>query len=140
MADENAGAQEPQQSEPTPEEQQKAAEQLQAFVAGELKKGTPKTDIIKQLEESGVERAEAAKYVSGLEQTIEQTKQAEAFESSDMFPAVLGGLAGAIVGGLAWGYLAIWSDKIYSAIAILIGFLCGGGVILFTRGKRGMPA
>lgn len=38
------------------------------------------------------------------------------------------------------GYLAIWTDKIYSAIAILIGILCGVGVLLFTGGKRGIPA
>ncbi len=121
---------------PTEEEKKQAAEQLLNYVASKIKKGTPRNDITTKLEESEFERKDAVKYISDVETYIKQVEETETFEASHMLPALGGGLAGAVSGGLVWGYLAVWTNKIYSVIAILIGFLCGGGVLLFTGGKK----
>ena len=113
---------------------------LMKFVSDELAAKTPRDVIAGKLEGMGVEKTAASKYVFELEQQINNLKQAETFEPSDMLPAVIGALAGAVLGGIAWGYLAIWTNKVYSAVALLIGFMAGYGTVLLTRGKKGPAA
>jgi hypothetical protein len=53
--------------------------------------------------------------------------------------AFAGGLVGAIVGGIAWGYLVRSIDTELGIAAIGVGILAGFGVALLARGRRGMP-
>jgi hypothetical protein len=59
--------------------------------------------------------------------------------STDLALAIAGGLVAAIVGGIAWGYLVQATEMELGIAAIGIGFLAGFGVVLVTRGKRGVP-
>ena len=58
---------------------------------------------------------------------------------ADLALALVGGLAGAIVGGIAWGYLVKSIDTELGIAAIGVGILAGFGVALLARGKRGVP-
>jgi hypothetical protein len=53
--------------------------------------------------------------------------------------AIVGGLIGAIVGGIAWGFLVKSTGKELGIAAIGVGVLSGFGVALFARGRRGVP-
>ena len=57
----------------------------------------------------------------------------------DIVLAIVGGLIGAIVGGIAWGYLVKSTETEIGIAAIGVGVLAGFGVALFARGKRGVP-
>ena len=57
----------------------------------------------------------------------------------DIGLAIVGGLIGAIVGGVAWGYLVKSTEMELGIAAIGIGVLAGFGVALFARGTGGVP-
>ncbi len=57
----------------------------------------------------------------------------------DIGLAIAGGLIGAIVGGVAWGYLVKSTEMELGIAAIGVGLLAGFGVALFARGKGGVP-
>jgi hypothetical protein len=54
-------------------------------------------------------------------------------------PAILSGLAAAIVGGVVWGLIVKWTDYEIGFAAWGIGFLAGVAVLAATRGARGLP-
>ncbi|HEX4942482.1 MAG TPA: hypothetical protein VFW51_08095 [Actinomycetota bacterium] len=58
---------------------------------------------------------------------------------ADLSLALAGGLVGAIVGGIAWGYLVRSIDTELGIAAIGVGILAGFGVALLARGTRGAP-
>ena len=58
---------------------------------------------------------------------------------ADLALALVGGLVGAIVGGVAWGYLVKTTEMELGIAAIGVGILAGFGVALAARGKRGAP-
>lgn len=53
-------------------------------------------------------------------------------------PALIGGLLGALVGGGLWAVIAVITKYEIGWIAIGVGFLAGGGVVLLGR-QRGIP-
>ena len=57
----------------------------------------------------------------------------------DIVLAIVGGLIGAIVGGIAWGYLVKSTETELGIAAIGVGVLAGFGVALFSRGTGGVP-
>lgn len=57
----------------------------------------------------------------------------------DIGLAIAGGLIGAIVGGIAWGYLVKSTEMELGIAAIGVGVLAGFGVALFARRKGGVP-
>ena len=58
---------------------------------------------------------------------------------ADLALALVGGLAGAIVGGIAWGYLVKTTERELGIAAIGVGILAGFGVALLAKGRRGTP-
>jgi hypothetical protein len=58
---------------------------------------------------------------------------------ADLALAAIGGLVGALVGGVIWGLLVVAIDTELGIVAIGIGVLAGFGVVLAARGKHGMP-
>ena len=63
----------------------------------------------------------------------------EPLSAGDMAIAAIGGLVGAIVGGLIWGFLVAATDTELGIVAIGIGVLAGFGVVLGARRKHGTP-
>ena len=58
---------------------------------------------------------------------------------TDLALALVGGLAGAVIGGVAWGYLVKTTEMEIGIASIGVGILAGFGVTLLARGKRGAP-
>jgi hypothetical protein len=54
-------------------------------------------------------------------------------------PAILAGLAVAIVGGVVWGLIVKWTDYEVGFVAWGIGFLAGVAILFATGGRRGLP-
>lgn len=52
--------------------------------------------------------------------------------------ALIGGLIGAILGAAVWGLVAMLTEYEVAYIAILVGFLAGGGAVLFSGRRRGL--
>lgn len=53
--------------------------------------------------------------------------------------AVVGGIIGAGIGGAIWAGVAVLFDVEIGFLAILVGALVGGGVVLGAGQRRGMP-
>ena len=59
--------------------------------------------------------------------------------ASDLTRAASGGLIGAILGGVIWGFIVAATDYELGIVATGIGLLAGFGVVLLCRNKHGMP-
>ncbi|MFA5794438.1 MAG: hypothetical protein WC980_05150 [Candidatus Brocadiia bacterium] len=64
--------------------------------------------------------------------------EAEEATGRDMFTAILGGCAAAIIAGIVWGLIAIWVNYEIGYMAIGVGALTGYGVFWATGKKRGL--
>jgi hypothetical protein len=65
-------------------------------------------------------------------------------ESADFGPvnlvmAVIGGIVGAVIGGIIWAAIAVITDYEIGYVAVGVGALAGGGVVIANGGKRGLP-
>ncbi len=58
--------------------------------------------------------------------------------SERLFPALIGGVLGALLGGAIWAGFGIVSNYEFAVIAMLTGVLAGSGVIIIGR-KQGIP-
>jgi hypothetical protein len=54
-------------------------------------------------------------------------------------PAILAGIAAAIVGGVVWGLIVKSTDYEVGFVAWGIGFLAAMAILFATRGRRGLP-
>ena len=53
--------------------------------------------------------------------------------------AIIGGIVGAVVGGLIWAGIAIVADLEIGYVAIGVGALAGWGAVMGANGQRGVP-
>jgi hypothetical protein len=130
------------QPELTPQEKQKqqeAIQQLFDYTVAELNKGTARDVLAQKLVGMGLEQAEAGKYITAVEQQLKEIAQSEQMTGTEYLPGSIGGLLAAIVGGVLWGLITMATNKEYGIAAIGIGFLAGGGVLLFSGKKKGLP-
>ncbi len=116
---------------------EETVKQIYNYVVAELNKGIDKVIVSKKLVESGMETVEADKFVETVKQHMLETVEKEKIITSGYLPALSGGIIAALLGGLGWGWLAKLTNKEYGYVMLCIGFLCGSGVLLFTKGKKG---
>lgn len=114
-------------------------EDLEVEIAEQLEKGKNRTDVVRNLVQSGMTESEATQAVERVFSQMKQTASEEEFSGSAMVPAILGALLAAVIGGAIWGAIAIYTGYEVGYVALGVGFLCGMGVVLFTGGKKGMP-
>jgi hypothetical protein len=110
-----------------------------AHVVERTRAGADRESIVAELEQKGVDRGEAQQLVDTIHPHLKQQLAAERYESSALFPAVLGGLLAAVAGGLAWGLIVILTDYEIGIAAWGIGFLAGWLVVRFAGGRKGAP-
>jgi hypothetical protein len=114
-------------------------EELEAQISEELVGGKNRTDVVRNLVQSGMTESEANQAVERIYFEMKKTAQEEEFSGEVLVPALLGGLIAAVIGGAVWGGIAIWTGYEVGYVAWGIGLLCGLGVVTLSRGKRGMP-
>jgi len=130
------------QPELTPKEKQKqqqAIQQLFEYTVAELNKGTDRETLARKLVGMGLEQAETGKYITAVQNQLKEIAQAEQMTGTEYLPGSIGGLLAAIIGGVLWGVITIATNKEYGIAAIGIGFLAGGGVLLLSGKKKGLP-
>src|SRR5208337_154099 len=125
----------------TPQEKMKREEAVKSiynYVVGELNKGADKVIVSQKLIESGMDPTESIKFVETVKQHMLETAEKEKITVSAYLPALIGGIIAALLGGLGWCWLAKITNKEYGYAALGIGFLCGSGVLIFTKAKKGI--
>ena len=113
--------------------------ELKTLIAERLNKGKQKMQVVDELVKSGMTHGESMQIVEQIAYELKRTVQEEEFSGEVLLPALLGGLIAAVLSGAIWGGIAIWTGYEVGYVAIGVGFLCGLGVTMLSKGKRGMP-
>ena len=120
--------------------QEKAAEELSKYVLTRMKQGKDKHAITSELKADGAVHEEADRVVGQMYDAIMDSARKEQFTSDSWQPALLGGLGAAVVGGIVWGLIMIFTGFEAGIVAWALGWLCGWAVLKLTGGKKGVPA
>lgn len=115
--------------------EKEAMEKTYVFVIKQIKIGTDKSVISQKLVEMGIPKNDADKLV---ETTIETAKKEE-FTAKSVLPATIGGILASVISGVIWGFIVIATGYEVGYVAWGVGLLCGFAVVLFTKGKKGVP-
>ena len=121
------------------ESQKEGLEKLYSFVMEKLEAGVDKWTISKELVDMGMNRNDATQVVETIHAQIIKVAEEEQLTNSSIFPAIIGGGLAAVVGGGLWALIAIGTGYVIGFMAWGMGWLTGFGVLLFSRGKRGIP-
>ena len=121
------------------EPRKEPVDEPEAFVVERMQAGEDQEAIAAQLEERGVERGEARRIVGSTYDEVARAAEAERYTPSALVPAIVGGLLAALVGAAAWAAIVVLTDYEIGFAAWGIGFLAGFAVVLFTRGRKGLP-
>ena len=103
----------------------KSKDEFEAQIAEELVGGKNRTDVVRNLMQSGMTESEAHQAVERIYLEMKKTAQEEEFSAEALPFALLGGLIAAVISGAAWGGIAIWTGYEIGYVAIGVGFLCG---------------
>lgn|SRR5262249_27936115 len=119
--------------------QKDALRKLYAFVLEEMKAGVDKTAISQKLVATGIGSSDATQLVGKIHYEVMKKAREEQFEAGIVVPALLGGGLAAVVGGSIWALIVIATGYEIGFVAWGIGILAGLGVVLFSKGQRGLP-
>lgn len=114
-------------------------EEFEAIIMEQLGSGKNRTEVVRELVQSGMTESEANQAVERIYFQMKKTAEEEEFSGEVLPLAVLGGLIAAVLGGAVWGGVAIWTGYEIGYVAWGVGLLCGLGVVMMSQGKRGMP-
>jgi hypothetical protein len=120
-------------------EREDSGEDAVAFVVEQMKAGADEDAIVAMLQERGVERGEAQRFVGSVYPELMRAAEAEEYSSEALLPGLAGGILAAIVGGIVWGLIVILTDYEVGFVAWGIGFLAGFLVVRFAGGRKGVP-
>lgn len=118
---------------------EETGEKLHRFVIESIKKGANKAEISQKLVEMKVNKSDAEKLVESIFNEVEEVVKQEQFTLRSIMPALVGGLIAAIMGGIIWGLIVIFTGYEIGFVAWGIGGLSGYAVVFLTRGKKGIP-
>ena len=109
------------------------------FVVAQMQAGADQETIVSRLVERGAAPAEARDIVDAVYPQVMRAAEAELFEPRALVPAVLAGIAAAVVGGIVWALIVLKTGYEIGFAAVGIGVLAGYAVVLATRGRKGLP-
>jgi hypothetical protein len=112
---------------------------LEVLISEQLGSGKNRTDVVRNLVASGMTESEANQAVERIYFQLKKSVEEEEFSGEVLVPVLLGGLIAAVIGGVVWGAIAIWTGYEIGYVAWGVGLLCGLGVVMLSQGKRGMP-
>lgn len=113
-------------------------EEFEAMIMEQLGSGKNRTEVVRELVQSGMTESEATPAVERVFYEMKKTVSEEEYSGEVLFPALLGGLIAAVMGGAIWGGIAIWTGYEIGYVAWGVGLLCGMGVVMMSQGQRGM--
>jgi uncharacterized Zn finger protein (UPF0148 family) len=116
-----------------------AIQNLTAVVVKELKKGSDHASISQKLTEMGMDQKDAAQFVENIHDQAAKLAEQEQITIESYTPALLGAGLAAIVGGVLWGLIVIFSNYEMGIMAWGMGVLAGYAVVKFSKGKKGVP-
>ncbi len=114
-------------------------EDLEVMIAQQLESGKNRTEVVRGLVQSGMTESEATQSVERIFFQLKKTAAEEEFSGGVLVPGILGGMLAAVIGGAVWAGIGIGTNYELGILAWGIGLMCGLGVVLFSRGKKGMP-
>jgi hypothetical protein len=112
---------------------------LEVLISEQLGSGKNRTEVVRNLVQSGMTESEAAQAVERIYFQLKKAASEEEFSGGALVPGILGGVLAAVIGGAVWAGIAIASEYELGILAWGIGLICGLGVIMFASGKKGMP-
>lgn len=112
---------------------------LEVMITQQLGSGKNRTDVVRELVQSGMSESEANQAVERIYFQLKKAVEEEEFSGGALVPAILGGVLAAVIGGAVWGAIVIYTGYEVGYVAWGIGLLCGMGVVMFAGGKKGMP-
>ncbi len=121
------------------ERQPEEVEAYRDFVVNQLRAGTEPAQIIELLVEQGVGRGQASYLVDSTQSLLVEAVAAEQVTGQAILLGAVGGLLAAALGGAVWALVVAGTESEFGLIAWGIGGLCGFAVVLFARGKKGVP-
>jgi hypothetical protein len=113
-------------------------EEFEVMIMEQLGSGKNRTEVVRELVQSGMTESEATQAVERIYFQMKKTVSEEEYSGEVLFPALLGGLIAAVMGGAIWGGIAIWTGYEIGYVAWGVGLLCGMGVVMMSQGQRGM--
>lgn len=117
---------------------QDALEELTAFVIAQKQAGTDRETARIRLMAAGIREEIASELVEEIYGAA-SAAQAKTLASSSIVPAIIGGILAAIAGGLIWGLIVNTTGYEIGWAAWGIGLLAGYGVVMFAKGRKGLP-
>ncbi len=114
-------------------------DELNEFVEGQLGGGKNRREVVQELVDQGLTDSEAHQTVERIFFAMKKTAADEEFSGDALVPGILGGMLAAVIGGAAWAGIGIATEYELGLLAWAIGLVCGLGVVMFARGKKGMP-
>lgn len=119
--------------------QKEALEKLYSFVMGKMKVGADKSSISQELVDMGMDKGDATELVESIYAHVLKAAEEEQVIGSSFLPAMVGGGLAAVIGGVLWGLIVIATGYVIGFMAWGIGLLSGFAVVLFSKGRRGVP-
>jgi hypothetical protein len=129
----------PEETNTTQKEQQEALQKLYAFVVEQIKAGADKATISQKLVEMGMDENDVHELVDKMHDQIMEAAKEEQLTSASILPALVGGVLAAIVCGVIWGLIVIATGYEIGYMAWGVGLAVGFCVVLFSKGKKGVP-
>ena len=118
---------------------EEALNKLYDFVIQQIKAGADKSTISQELVDMGMNRDDATQLVDVIHDQIIKAAGEEQLTNSSILPSLIGGALAAVLGGGLWALIAIGTGYVIGFMAWGMGWLSGFAVLLFSRGKRGIP-
>jgi hypothetical protein len=104
-----------------------------------LSGGEDAFQVIRQLVARGMDRKEASRLVEAVSDELLRAPPLTPLQEPGLLAPLIGGLLAAVVGGGLWTLVVISTESEIGFVAWGIGLLCGLAVLLFARGRRGVP-
>jgi hypothetical protein len=114
-------------------------EEFETMITEQLASGKSRMEVVGELVLSGITEPEANQATERIYFQMKKSASEEEYAGEVLPPAILGGVIAAVVSGVVWAAIAIWTGYEVGYVAWGVGLLCGLGVVLFARGKKGMP-
>jgi hypothetical protein len=116
-----------------------ALEKISAFVVEQIKAGADKQSISEKLVEMGIDEVQAGELVEGIHSEAIRTAEEQKPTLDSLWRGAVGGGVAAVVGGVIWGLIIIFTGYELGIVAWGLGGLAGFAVAFFSGGKAGLP-